>query len=366
MIRFFSILAFSEPHALGYSDSITRQQDGDFDLLIGMDDKGEKYHVKEMLSDIGADAMCSRGTRVFRVLLKDHSSEVKVLKISWIEEGAANSKEADIADEIREEMGNDEFSKHFVQVEKDFTPRNAMLERIFEVLLPAQRVGLSLSPRLIPIDGQEAIEQAPIPPKSPHHYYQGKIPMVYPIPPQATRLFQPTTKIKFPDRRFEYRVLYPEVGISLYSIPSLGYGFESLVDVTLCEFTDVRGDENAEVVSKRWECYTRPGSSTVTSAQGMPLWWKREAEQGRRYLIWNLQSAGLPLISPEMQFLFQRQNLTLGSSVRCVEVTVVSKAPLILCREHISLQRSRSQGEITGFGPQMAHTLQTTRFLKKQ
>ena len=77
------ILAFSHESDLGIDTEIERLTH-DFELRFEIGKT--KYQVSKVLFDAGADATCSSGTRVFRVVDKTSLSGVsRVVKDSWVD-----------------------------------------------------------------------------------------------------------------------------------------------------------------------------------------------------------------------------------------------------------------------------------------
>lgn len=86
---------FAEPWELGWDPAMTRVENGQFDITIGVDDR--IWRTEKRLSDVGADCLFGRGTRVWkaRQLVDEKPCGPSVaIKDFWIED--TREREGDI------------------------------------------------------------------------------------------------------------------------------------------------------------------------------------------------------------------------------------------------------------------------------
>lgn len=251
LIRFFIILAFSPESGLGIDTGVERLNH-DFELRFEVD--GTKYQVSKVLFDVGADATCSSGTRVFRVIDKTNPGEVsRVLKDSWSEQREGGRRpEHEIVQAVRKALGDGPFNNHFVNTLGHCFIRNATLDNICAIL---SRRGS---------DGRATYSVATLNPQ-------------HPGPGNHERTYTPEISIAVADQipflapkprkwkaypihpRLRYQVVYEQEGVSLYRGISPHQTFRSLENV-------IEGTPNllpAATEERNSESMHRPTSFTL-------------------------------------------------------------------------------------------------------
>lgn len=223
LVRFFIILAFSPESDLGIDTRIERLNH-DFELRFEI--ANIKYQVSKVLFDVGADATCSSGTRVFRAIDKTNPGEIRrVVKDSWVEQReGGRCPEHEIVQKIRKSLGDERFNNHFVNTLGHCFIRNLTLDNVCKIL---SRRGLdggftysveSLDPQH---HGQSNHEKAYTPQST--SWVENQLQFVTPkLRRRESRPIHP---------RLRYQVVYEEEGTSLYQVTSPQQMFRSLENV---------------------------------------------------------------------------------------------------------------------------------------
>ncbi len=116
-VRFFLSVMFATPHQLGWDPTMIDMGDGTLAIQV-RDQRGRErwYRTEELLSDLGANSLFGRGTRVWsvrRLTLNRKTKEWEstgplfVLKDSWIDED--RPREGELYRELRRFNGMKEF-----------------------------------------------------------------------------------------------------------------------------------------------------------------------------------------------------------------------------------------------------------------
>lgn len=89
-VSFFLRIMFAEEHQLGFDPSMEPIEDGQFNITVGFEGKKPvRYQTLEMLSDLGADSLFGRGTRVWKARRLDGDDMVGpevALKDVWVDD----------------------------------------------------------------------------------------------------------------------------------------------------------------------------------------------------------------------------------------------------------------------------------------
>lgn len=223
LIRFYIILAFSPESGLGIDAGIERLNH-DFELRFKIDDT--EYQVSEVLFDVGADATCSSGTRVFRVIDKANSNEIyRVVKDCWVEQReGGRPPEHEIVQAVRRALGDEHFNDHFVNTLGHCFIRNLALENICKTL------------SRIRSDGWVTYSVEPL---NPQYHGRSDSMKVYALQSTVTVANQIPFLTPKPRQgrshqihpRSRYQVVYEQVGTSLYQVTSPHQIFRSLENI---------------------------------------------------------------------------------------------------------------------------------------
>lgn len=223
LVRFFIILAFSSESDLGIDTGIERL-DHDFELRFEIDKT--KYRVSKVLFDVGADATCSSGTRVFRVIDETSPSKIyRVVKDSWVEQReGGRCPEHEIVQTVRNALGDECFNNHFVNTLGHCFIRNPALDNICKILSsrkPDGGVPYSVEPLNPQYRGRGDHEKV--------YTSQSTTTVVDQLPFLTPTLRRAESRPFHP--RLRYQVVYEEEGKSLYQVAPPLQIFRSLENV---------------------------------------------------------------------------------------------------------------------------------------
>lgn len=194
--------------------------DKDFDLEYHI--KGTKYKTAGLLYNIGADSPCGQGTWVFRVS-DPNSGGIRVIKDCWIENREGRKFEGDIVKEIKSIMGNEEFSKYFVDIVEDNKA---------ELPEPFGRICKILAEEKVELSGRlthSPLEPCPSGPKPTYSSPSSVMHLNQSHPSGQSTHQQPSNSVPHP--RTRYQVLYCEEGVPLYDASSLEDVFKFLIQI---------------------------------------------------------------------------------------------------------------------------------------
>lgn len=139
--------------------------------------------------------MCGRGTRAFDVRV-DGEATALVIKDCWLEDRKERNLEHDVVEKVRSAVGQAEFQRRFIDICGHRVTRNAVLDRVCEILNHD-------------FSKQDGFYAVPI------HW--------------SCQLVEPKQP---PYPRFRYQIVYREKGDSFYHIKSLQKAYLDLNDVT--------------------------------------------------------------------------------------------------------------------------------------
>ena len=193
LVRFFAILAVSSGSDLGIDTNIgiVDAYNSGFTFIIG----GTTYQTSKCLYDDGTTNICGRGTRASEVRV-DGEATALVIKDCWLEDRQDRTLEHDMVEKVRSAVGQAEFRRRFIDICGHRVTRNAVLDRVCEILKHD-------------FNKKDGFYAVPI-----HWSCQ-------PVEPK-----QP------PCPRFRYQIVYREKGDSFYHIKSLQKAYLDLNDVT--------------------------------------------------------------------------------------------------------------------------------------
>lgn len=220
LIKFFIFLAFSKESDLGFDTEIQRVNDSDFELQFTI--QGTDYLTSKVLYDVGADAMCGRGTWAFEAYPQGQVNPTpRVIKDCWIEDRKGKEMEHIIVEKVRAAIDHDKFREYFVDVCGYRKVENEALDRFCSILSNAQ-FDVQGNTHTLSWDG-----------KASHDITYSQLGQAF-VDGQDPHLQQNSgiTQLRRPHRRFRYQIVYAERGTSLYDVASLSETFGYLVQVT--------------------------------------------------------------------------------------------------------------------------------------
>jgi len=193
LIRFFAILATSSGSDLGIDTNIgvIDAYGSKFTFLID----GTTYQTSNCLYDDGARDLCGRGTRAFDVRAEGEEAPL-VIKDCWLEDRQDRALEHATVERVRSAVGKAEFRKRFIDICGHRTTRNAVLDRVCEIL------------------------------KHDFNKQRG----YYAVPIHGSR--QAVETIRPPRPRFRYQIVYREKGDTFYHVTSLQKAYLDLNEIT--------------------------------------------------------------------------------------------------------------------------------------
>ena len=139
--------------------------------------------------------MCGRGTRAFEARAEGEATAL-VIKDCWLEDRQDRALEHDTVERVGSAVGQAEFRRRFIDTCGYRTTRNAVLDRVCEIL--KHNFNKQDGFRAVPIHGSR----------------------------RAVEGMQP------PRPRFRYQIVYKEKGDSFYHITSLRKAYLDLSEIT--------------------------------------------------------------------------------------------------------------------------------------
>ena len=227
LIHFFSILAFSSESELGFDTEIERVNNSDFELRFCVEEV--RYLTSGVLFDIGADATCGRGTRVFEAyqeVQEDDENKVPcIVKDCWVEDCEGKCMEHEIIQQVRGKICSEKFREHFVDFCGYRKTTNEPLDRFCRILT---------NKTFNVQDVQEWSETLVWTVAAKHHTNYTKSGQAF-VSDQRSHLRPtppPARPQRLPHPRFRYQIVYTEKGTSLHCVTSLSNTFRHLAQVT--------------------------------------------------------------------------------------------------------------------------------------
>jgi hypothetical protein len=210
LLKFFILLATASEADLGFDTNIRSVGETDFDLQYTIE--GRQYRTSVLLYDIGASTLTDRGTWVFEVIDQE-TKEVHVIKDCWLEDPPGGQMEHEIAAEIKNDMGDEKFCKHFVDISGyRRTDTSGGFNSVCKILETRT---------FMPEDRSEPLLLIPAPdiPKPVGSAENSVVDhRLYPTPAKRTPR-------NLPHPQFRYQIVYDEKGVSLFEVTSFAEVF---------------------------------------------------------------------------------------------------------------------------------------------